>query len=261
MTKAKANPQPATDPSPEHYVDEVRAFMARHGQTLLLALLVVLAGLVTWNVLRIRNLRQSQAAGLAFLRAETSEELRAVAETFPGTAEGRYALIVLGNQLAEEEQYEEAARVFRQFLDAHSADPMAPVASLGLAMSQEAEGRFAQAETTFRDLARTGPDWLRGPAILGWGRSLEQLGRWDEARVVYEDGSARLPEMWAQSIQSSLQRVALEMRRPEAPPVPEAPEAPEVPEETEDPETADEPGDMPDEQADEAEAPPADDEA
>src|SRR5437762_6309492 len=57
-----------------------------------------------------------------------------------------------------------------------------------LAMEYKSEGDEDKAATCFRELLAALPDYV--PAYLQLGQLLNQLGREDEAKVVYRDGIA-----------------------------------------------------------------------
>lgn len=97
----------------------------------------------------------------------------------------------------------EAARAAALRALALHPEPMEPLKALGLRMLEH--GDLSAAERLFRDLTDRFPQWAG--VFFQRGRALEQLGRVDEARMVYEQAVVLRPN-WAEA-QDALTRIAL----------------------------------------------------
>ena len=65
-------------------------------------------------------------------------------------------------------------------------DPASAFARYGLAMEYVNQGRFDEAMEEFHSLLGSNPDYAAG--YFHGGRTLERMGKTDEARVMYEKG-------------------------------------------------------------------------
>lgn len=90
--------------------------------------------------------------------------------------------------------YAGAAQAFVQFLSDYPGSPLAPAAQLGRARALEEQGDAKQAARAYLDGFTLAPQaQTAGPALLGLGRLLGQLGQKNEACVTLGEVSKRFP--------------------------------------------------------------------
>lgn len=102
-----------------------------------------------------------------------------------------FALSGLGWVLQYQEEYEDSVEVFEQALALDSDSDEVPN---GLAWSLFNLDRFDEAEPKFREAIERDSDGNYASAHYGLGRTLEELGRIDEARAAYEAALAIDPD-------------------------------------------------------------------
>lgn len=110
-----------------------------------------------------------------------------VATDFPHTDAGGRALLLAGAQYFAEGKYSEAQAQFDRYLREYRNGPFGGQASLGRAACLEWQGKVNEAVTAYKDIAERHPsDNVAPQARLALGRLYEGLGRYDLARLSYE---------------------------------------------------------------------------
>ena len=128
-------------------------------------------------------------------RAQTPEELQAIATGYGSTPSAPLALLTLGAHAFADGDYERAQEIYRNFLQRYPKNLMSPVAEYGAAACLEAVGQIEAAFDAYARFATAHPDhYLAAGATLARGRCLEQQGRLDDARTIYEDFIAGHPD-------------------------------------------------------------------
>jgi tetratricopeptide (TPR) repeat protein len=86
---------------------------------------------------------------------------------------------------------------------------MASAATLGLAQCDEAQVKLEAALKAYENFAKTETNsFLYAQSVFGRGRCLEQMGRYDDARTIYEDFIAAHPkDPWTPRAETALMYV------------------------------------------------------
>jgi tetratricopeptide (TPR) repeat protein len=101
---------------------------------------------------------------------------------------------------------------------------------VGLIHCREARGELQAAEAAFKAFAEANPShFLAATALLGQARCLEQLGRFDDSRIIYEDMIAnRGDSMWGDRAAELLETLEDRIDLYNNPPAVAAPVMPEL---------------------------------
>jgi predicted negative regulator of RcsB-dependent stress response len=120
--------------------------------------------------------------------ARQMQDLEAVAAQYPSTPAAPLAVIQLAKSYYDNGDYDMALNKYMEFEQKYSKHELLPAAVMGRLHCTEARMQFQEALTGFQDFVKQYPDHsLKNFALFGQGRCLEQLGRPDEARVIYEN--------------------------------------------------------------------------
>jgi Flp pilus assembly protein TadD len=176
----------------------------QHGSRILLGVgAVALVAILVFFVSRTRAQSEERAAADLF-RAEMSvgqndyatavQMLREIVDAAPGTKAARSAMLFLGDAYLGQGKPAEAVNWYRKALAKAGNDATAKEASVhGLASALEDRGDFAQAASTYADLAKLQTtDNDRGRAMLAEARCLAKAGQGPKAIAVYQSVQ-RLP--------------------------------------------------------------------
>jgi len=205
---------------PAGELEELQDWWKKHGSRISTALLIVLVGLLGYNL----YLRQAQSKALeasrAFANAESAADMESVVANYKSSAMAPLALIRLGSEYYHQQQYDLAMGAYTSFLRDYPKHDLAPIAIVGIAHVAEAQGLNAAAEAKFRDFAVGYPEHYLAPlAILGQARCLALQDRRDEARAILDRMMAdRAGTRWsgmADELLAALPRLKTATPRPE----------------------------------------------
>jgi TolA-binding protein len=112
-----------------------------------------------------------------------------VAAEFPGTDAAARAQLLGAGELFAAGKYPEAQAQFQKFLQEHSDSSLAAQAALGVAASQDSQGKTNEAIESYRGVAGrySGNPSVVGQAKLSLARLLEAQGKLQDARTAYEE--------------------------------------------------------------------------
>jgi predicted negative regulator of RcsB-dependent stress response len=119
----------------------------------------------------------------------SAKQLLAISQQYPGTSAGVTAEVLAARELFLGGNYPEAERLFTQFAAAHSSHPLAPQANVGIAASQEAQGKITDAVQQYKKinvLYAANPN-LVFPTRLTLGRLSEADNKPVDAVGYYKD--------------------------------------------------------------------------
>lgn len=171
---------------------ELSDWWERHGNlasTVLLVLAVAIVGARLWKA---HAASRAEQAAAAFASASSLEDLEAATRDYASTPEAPAALLRAAARLCRQGDYQAARERYTDFLRHHASHALAPVARLGVAFTDEANGDYAPALATYeKHIAEAGSDdYLVPVATLGKARCLALLGNVDEARTVIDQFTA-----------------------------------------------------------------------
>ena len=135
---------------------------------------------------------EAPAAGTETFASETEKQqaiekaLAEVREQHPGSDVARSALLPLADARFKLGKFDEALAAYDEYLGAAGKDdPMRFLALEGRATALEAKGDATAAVAAWDRMKEEAPDFA-DRALFGKARLLEQQGKWDEARKLYE---------------------------------------------------------------------------
>jgi soluble lytic murein transglycosylase len=153
-----------------------------------------------------------------------------VVRRFPDSPQAADALYAIGRIAQEAGRYDEAARTYAHLAERFPTSELAPEAGWRAGWVRWLAGDVRAAERTFARVASDERDGVGAAAEYWRGRSLERLGRDDEARASFE----RVDEHHSTSYYAGLAEDRLGRRPPEGSP-PEEERRPPFPDELEGP--------------------------
>ena len=169
-------------------MDDPMEILRQYGPPVAIGLTLAVIIFLAFTFHRHRQEAARAQASELFMQAQSPEQLQAIIDDFPGTVTAPIALLSLASERFHGGDYGLAATHYRQFLERYPDHIMRPTAELGLVYCDEAQGLHNEALNGFETfLATHGEDhFLASPARLGKARVLGLLGRFDEARAIYD---------------------------------------------------------------------------
>lgn len=123
--------------------------------------------------------------------AEATVDLPSVAATSPGDPQADYRE---AEGLLRRQQFEQAEMGFRQFLQSHPRDKLAPEATFNLGESYFFRGRYREAAEQYLKLTTAYPKSDLVPtSMLKLGMSLDALGAHDQACATFAETARKFP--------------------------------------------------------------------
>jgi predicted negative regulator of RcsB-dependent stress response len=158
--------------------------------------------------------KQDEAAQM-LNQAQTVEQYQALLDSYPDSIYAPVAQLGLAAQLFHDGNVDQARATYDAFLAANPNHPMSTGAQLGLVSCDEAAGALEAALVGYREFIAQHPDhYLTATAQLGEARVLTQLGRFEEAGIIYdalqqiEDENWQAQALSGQIYMEKLQRAA-----------------------------------------------------
>ena len=157
----------------------------------LLVVAVLLVGGFAFYYYQDSQRENSEAAARALTtQAATPEALVQVADKYPGTTGGLFALISAGGQWLDKKDYADAEKSYQRVVDASGTDPvLRDSATLGLAASYEAAGHADDAIKSYLTVAHRGKDSPYSPFAYSSAARLyaQQKDSTDERKTLTEE--------------------------------------------------------------------------
>ncbi len=192
-TEPKAVPPAGQEPTSE--LQSLTELWREYGIPLLIGGVLIVIGVAVVSLYQHSRQAAVTKAAQMLARAQTPEELQAIATGYGSTPSAPLALLTLGAHAFADGDYERAQEIYRNFLQRYPKNLMSPVAEYGAAACLEAVGQIEAAFDAYARFATAHPDhYLAAGATLARGRCLEQQGRLDDARTIYEDFIAGHPD-------------------------------------------------------------------
>lgn len=211
-------------PPPESPLEQ---FLEKNFRKLIIAALIVVAGVVVASILRHRANEAALAAAIAATQAKTAEDCDLVIANHPGTTAAGNALITKARLLWDANKKDSSVAVLADFVANYKSHPLYVQGVSTLATRQENLGKLDEAKKLYEQILADAPnDDLAGLAKLRLGDILWQQGKEDEAKKVYEEFPRSFPgSPWFEDNQSRLEWIAAalptkEVDAPKPPPAP-----------------------------------------
>ena len=171
---------------------ELSDWWQEHGNlisTLILVVAVAIFGVRFWKA---RAASRAEQASAAIASASSLDDLEQVVSEFPSSGDAPAALLKIASRHCRRGDYAVARERYTDFLRKYASHDLVPVARLGIAFTDENDGRLEEALAAYeKHLADFGDkDYLAPVATLGKARCLAFLGREDEARTVLDQMTA-----------------------------------------------------------------------
>jgi len=192
----------------EEEVQKSIDFLKKNSKLILALMIVVLAGFVVLAIYNNYQKTIADRAGLQYHQAESADQLQEIVDSFPAADIAPMAQLNLSTRLYREGKYDEALAGYQKFLTAYADNELlAPGASLNIAFTQMARGELETALSEFDAFIAHHPDHFLFPyALLSKGLCLEQLSRFNDAKIHYEDFiAADHDENWNELANESLE--------------------------------------------------------
>jgi len=114
------------------------------------------------------------------------DKFRLLATEFAGKPEGEEALLSMGNRYYAADRYDDAAGVYREFLDRYPKSPLSPEVRFFLSSSLSAQGKDEEAVKHFEKVVASAPDSVWAPkSLLGIGTAELKRKQSDRARKTF----------------------------------------------------------------------------
>jgi predicted negative regulator of RcsB-dependent stress response len=204
----------ATEPSEPLY--ELLDFLKANWKDLLVGVGLGLALVIAIGAWRARVQRKHDQAFIQYAAASTAAQFEEILEQFPRTKAAELSMLLAARAKYDQGRFEEADRLYADFLQKHPAHFLEPIAHLGRAHCREATGLLDEALADYRRLSAgfTNATAFLITARLGEARCLRQMGIHTDAIVVYDDLLAAHPESgWVPLINDLKETTEREARR------------------------------------------------
>lgn len=205
--------QPATQkPSLEQdEVLEVLAFLKKYGKPAGIAIVAVCVIVLAKNFVLAQKGKHLAKADSALLAAQTPEQLQQVVNDFANTPSAPLALMQLAKQKFNGGDIDGAEAAYNEFVAKFADHEMVYHAQLHLITCKETRGEFETAAKLYDEFStkHEACKLVAPMAMIGKARSLEALGKNDEARQAYEDIVVNHPGTeWSEAANANLKLLA-----------------------------------------------------
>ena len=231
MSEESKENQPASVEQ-KHAPSAIQLFLESHGIPLAAAknmlwtvVTVVLAIVVVIGVFSFRNARARRIedssrllldAAAQMYQPNSSARIAMLLDRYPSGKNAPLILLTLASAQYAEGNYVVAGSTYDNFLSKYPDHTLVQIAELGKIECREAQQD--NLDTVLADytafIAKHPGSFLVPQAVFGQGRCLDQLGRLEEARQVYEDFKTANPDsVWKDKIETALTAVETEIKR------------------------------------------------
>lgn len=159
---------------------------------ILAVLIVIFGGLGYYYYLQNQREQLEDSAHAAFIEAKTPEDFVKVADKFPGADQATLALLSAADASFAKRDFPAAIQSYQRVIDASTTSPgLRDTAQLGLASSQEANGKPDEAITAFLVVAREGSKSPFAPyAYSSAARLYDDRGDKDKEREILTEAAS-----------------------------------------------------------------------
>jgi len=216
--KKKTSEEPAPQGHHHDELAEVKQFIETYGKPAVTALLVVMIAIGAFQMYTTRKQNRIDESARQLAAARSIPDFEAVYANYGKTKAAPRALLAAAKLYYDNANYEIAIAKYEEFLREFPEDRMVSTAELGRIFCIEARNYNAaieEASAAYAAFAVANPDSFLAPqAIFGQARCLEQLGKLDEARAIYEDFIAKQAESaWVIRAEDLLEQVTLQIEK------------------------------------------------
>jgi predicted negative regulator of RcsB-dependent stress response len=177
-------------------IEDVLIWVEQRRKQLLIATVVTVAAVAAIGIYNWTQQQKEADANAAVAAAAAgpvaSEEnklnadaLLKVANDFAGTSSAERALILAGSALYGQGKYADAQAAFAKFLGDHSGSQLSSLASIGLAVSLDAQGKSDEAIAKYEEITRNNVSGI-GQVKLNLASLYEKQNKPAQALAVYE---------------------------------------------------------------------------
>ncbi|NQT92331.1 MAG: tetratricopeptide repeat protein [Lentisphaerae bacterium] len=212
-------------------LEQLLLWLRKRGTPLAAGALIVLALVAAVLYARRRSESGEKEALVMLSSSRNIQEFESIATEYPDSPAAPLALLRAAKGHYDVGSYAMAIQKYSDFLETYADHVMAAAAELGKIHCTEAMGQTEKALLDFIAFANERPNnFLNSQAVLGQGRCLEQLRRYEEARTLYEDFLAEHADgPWTLVAEERLELVNGQLRRAARPAVSVGPLATEAP--------------------------------
>jgi tetratricopeptide (TPR) repeat protein len=197
-------------------LESAKELLQRYAMPAIIGVGLALVALIAVNYITTKKTTNAMDASSMLATASGPGDLEAIIKDYPNTATAPLAMLHLASVRYNDKDYVLAAETYVSFQEAYPEHAFAPAAALGQIHCDEAQGKLDAALTGYSQFNTEHADhFLRTQAVMGEGRTLEQLGRYEDAKSVYEDYIASTPDAQGiDQIESVLEKVTLVIATP-----------------------------------------------
>ncbi|MBN2301865.1 MAG: tetratricopeptide repeat protein [Lentisphaerae bacterium] len=160
----------------------------KYGRHVIAVAIVLLTVFIAVALYRANITRNRLEASAALLTARTQEDMKALVSNYPSSSSAAIAALRLAKLHYDLGDYELALGMYVEFMEQYPRHDMFAIAELGRIHCLEARLQTEEALQGFIAFIESRPKHFLVPqAILGQARCLEQMGKYTDAKVVYED--------------------------------------------------------------------------
>jgi tetratricopeptide (TPR) repeat protein len=158
---------------------------------------------------------KAEIASRDLQRAQSIEEIQKVADEYGSSEIMALSTLKTAQLHYSAGNFSQARTAYDTFLTDHPEHGFRSTAEMGLLICTESEGQVEAALQGYADFEKTNPgSHLVPEALFGRGRCLEQLGRKEDAKALYEEYLVNNPEsLWVGRAERALELVVTDIRR------------------------------------------------
>jgi TolA-binding protein len=173
-------------------------FWIQHKSKLLLLAGVFAAALAAYALFQFTSNKRAAAAQALLASAHSADDYRKVIASYAGTAPAGNAYLLLAEKLRAEGKLDDSSAALHTFIDKYPQHPLISGAWTSLAANLEAQGKAAEALSTYQKVTTTFANSFSAPlALLAQARLLAQTGKTEDARRIYEQVMTQYKDNYA----------------------------------------------------------------
>lgn len=216
--KENTSEQPAPQGHHHDELAELKQIIETYGKPAVTAVLVVMISIGAFQMYTTRKQNRADESARQLAAARSIPDFEAVYSNYGKTKAAPRALLAVAKLYYDNANYEIASTKYDEFLREFPEDRMTETAELGRIFCLEARNYNAaieEAAAAYAAFAEANPESFLAPqAIFGQARCLEQLGKLDDARAIYEDFIAKQAESaWVMRAEDLLEQVTLQIEK------------------------------------------------